>query len=454
MRYLKALVPKVDLADLVYIVMKLAASAATLLLVGTANALPPWTWDTMQSYVHCANMSGAWAPWAADVLAEASFVVFEKWHGMFASPANTSAETKIAAACAQVKEASARSQSPTDCYIYVEVDWARTVYTLGHDVDANLATLGMHWSNGSAFGNDAAVTLPNKYSINDTTTFHYHWHGYDFRAAAMQKLWAARITDAVATGHVDGAFIDGNRGGWNFKSTSACAKGDKTCVSELQKGLEEAHRTVAQTLGRDATLISNYPTPEALAVTSGGMCERCGHGAGAVVSLRETYYANDMTCGLWNQPCVLQYRCYGNNGQHGSETITPYQDIANQSIATFLMAMEKYAYYGGGSESGVGPQACNMSDGSFHFLNWPDLKRPLGNPLGVFKNVTRGSDHIFTRVFATGTRVAINATMASSPHDESKDNYKCIWWSDGFTTGGANCPAKTAVEGLFSEWKS
>ena len=292
--------------------MKLAASAATLLLVGTANALPPWTWDTMQSYVHCANMSGAWAPWAADVLAEASFVVFEKWHGMFASPANTSAETKIAAACAQVKEASARSQSPTDCYIYVEVDWARTVYTLGHDVDANLATLGMHWSNGSAFGNDAAVTLPNKYSINDTTTFHYHWHGYDFRAAAMQKLWAARITDAVATGHVDGSFIDGNRGGWGFGNTKAC-QGDAECVADLKAGLEAAHKLVASTVGPTATLISNYPTPEALQVANGGMCERCGHDASTVLQLQETYFGRNGTkrCGLHNQPCVLQYRCYG-----------------------------------------------------------------------------------------------------------------------------------------------
>ena len=57
----------------------------------------------------------------------------------------------------------------------------------------------------------------------------------------------------------------------------------------------------------------------------------------------------------------------GNNGQHGTETYTPYQDIGNRSIAAFLMAMGSYSYYGGGSETGIGAQACNMSDGAMHF---------------------------------------------------------------------------------------
>ena len=43
-------------------------------------------------------------------------------------------------------------------------------------------------------------------------------------------------------------------------------------------GLKAAHYTVAHTIGPNKTLISNYPTPEALKVCSGGMCERCGTG--------------------------------------------------------------------------------------------------------------------------------------------------------------------------------
>ena len=96
-------------------------------------------------------MSGPWAPWAAAQLAKASFVVLEKPHGVFAPPVNTSAETKITAGCKQIKDAAkAAGKLPIpDCYIYTEVDWARTYYSLGHAVDADLATLGMHYENGS-----------------------------------------------------------------------------------------------------------------------------------------------------------------------------------------------------------------------------------------------------------------------------------------------------------------
>ena len=113
-----------------------------------------------------------------------------------------------------------------------------------------------------------------------------------------------------------------------------------------------------------------------------GMDERCGHDTKTVYQLQQTYFGvnGSKQCGLYNQSCVLQYRCFGNNGQHGRETYTPYQDpdgnphtdpytgpyltlspyqdIQNQSIATFLMAMGPYSYYGGGSETGIGPQAC------------------------------------------------------------------------------------------------
>ena len=47
-------------------------------LVGRADAMPRWSWDTIQTYVHCANFSGEWNPQALKVLAAQPFVVFEK----------------------------------------------------------------------------------------------------------------------------------------------------------------------------------------------------------------------------------------------------------------------------------------------------------------------------------------------------------------------------------------
>jgi hypothetical protein len=98
--------------------------AAFLSVVSYINTLPPWKWDTIQTYIHCANYTGEWNSEALAVLATQPFVVFEKNHKLMAAPANTSAETKIAESCRLVKTVN----PATDCYIYTESDWARTWY--------------------------------------------------------------------------------------------------------------------------------------------------------------------------------------------------------------------------------------------------------------------------------------------------------------------------------------
>ena len=80
----------------------------------------------------------------------------------------------------------------------------------------------------------------------------------------------------AAVADVDGAFIDGNRGGWNSGITGSCSA---TKRAGWAAGLEEAVSTLAHRLGPNKTLISNYPTPEALALCSGGMMERGGSSA-------------------------------------------------------------------------------------------------------------------------------------------------------------------------------
>ena len=102
-------------------------SVLLLIFVGT-RALPPWSWDRIPRYIHCANRTGEWNPEALSILANQSFVVFEKNHKLWSAPVNTSAETKISDSCRLVKE-----RNPgTDCYMYVESDWARDWYSLGH----------------------------------------------------------------------------------------------------------------------------------------------------------------------------------------------------------------------------------------------------------------------------------------------------------------------------------
>jgi hypothetical protein len=119
----------------------LLAVTCGLWIVAPSNALPPWSWDTVQTYVHCANYSGEWNDDALKVLAQQPFVVFEKYHKAFeAEPYGIldNAEAKITESCRKIKALSPK----TDCYMYVESDWARTEYSLGHwFVDHPSATL-------------------------------------------------------------------------------------------------------------------------------------------------------------------------------------------------------------------------------------------------------------------------------------------------------------------------
>ena len=260
----------------------------------------------------------------------------------------------------------------------------------------------------------------------------------------MQAKWAARITDAVATGHVDGAFVDGNRGGWGYGGIAACADhADKAkqqqCAADMSAGLAAAHKAVATALSKNNTLISNYPTPEALQYCNGGMCERCGSDIKTVLMLQKDYAHRK--CGLWNQSCVLEYRPFG-TGHH----FPPYTALGNRSIAAFLLAAGPHSYYGANSESGMGPDACFGDGGSMTIPTWPDMQRPLGVPQGDLKNSSASNGGwALTRIFGGGAAVT---KVAMSP------SWACIWWSDGFITGDKACKMQTRedVGALFADW--
>lgn len=269
----------------------------SLLLLATSpiTALPPWSWDTVQTYVHCANRTGSlWNEQAVAAFANQSFVVFEKNHGIWADPVNTSAEDKIVAACRQVKAAN----KSTDCYIYTETDWARTWYTAGHDFDAH-PSWELHAADGWLI-NTTDVQKPPA-PINGTDAFSYQFNAYDFGVADARSRWVRRVTDAVASGVVDGAFIDGNRGGWG---SGILGPATPAAQAAWRAGLNASHRALATALGPTATLISNYATPEALAVCSGGMMERGGSGLN---DIRQLQALGSRSCGLYGQPCLVDY---------------------------------------------------------------------------------------------------------------------------------------------------
>ena len=327
--------------------------------------------------------------------------------GLFAPPVGTGAEQKIVAECARIKAVS----PTTDCYMYPESDWARTWFYTGSEFDAHPRwELHLDARPGSPLQNTTET------QVDDAGVTHtWYFNAYDFSVPEAQAAWVTRVAGwfSNSSGALNGAFIDGNRGGWGSGVLSGTTPAHAAAWS---KGLASAHGALAAALGPDATMISNYFTPEAETVCSGGMIERGGSGLGDVQNLM--YYAN-RTCGARGLPCLVDY--------HAQYADVVHSATYNSTLATFLVGMGKYAYYGrGGGWGGNGASAC---------ASWlerpPEFEKPLGEPKGVAAEVRAG---VFTREFASGTRVYV---------DTSKGGGHCIWWGDGSTTGNlANCPAK------------
>ena len=148
-----------------------------------------------------------------------------------------SAEAKIAESCRKVKAINPE----TDCYIYTESDWARTEYSLGHWFEAH---------NESALQCENERNLEGKYVYtNDTLCddgapdggsedseaalitsaggcngklYSLKYLAYDFSDATAREMWIERVMNLTATGVVDGAFIDGNRGGFSSSVIGPC----------------------------------------------------------------------------------------------------------------------------------------------------------------------------------------------------------------------------------------
>ena len=271
---------------------KALAAAAVASVATTATALPSWSWDTLQTYVHCANYSGEWNSGALAVLAKQPFVVFEKYHKAFEEPQFDQAESKIIESCKKVKALNPK----TDCYIYTESDWARTEYSLGHWFDSNpIAELQCPGA-GDFVGTNDTLCMPGPDSDSDTRApcngalKHLHYHAYDFNNSQAREMWIERVTNATASGFVDGAFIDGNRNGFSSSVTGACSPEKR---AGWAAGLQQAVETLSQRLGPSKTLISNYPTADAMKLVTGGMMERGGSTANIEAFGKKT-------CGLYH----------------------------------------------------------------------------------------------------------------------------------------------------------
>lgn len=226
--------------------------------------------------------------------------------------------------------------------------------------------------------------------------------------------------DAVKTGHVDGAFIDGNRNGfWS----NPCYKGLSTEKGkQWSAGLNASHAKLAQSLGPNHNLISNYPTKAASAWCPGAMAER-GLNLGDLMAWknRKCGGGKPLTGGKVER-CILEQHV-----QYADQSEAKFQ----HAIVEWVLGVSEYQYFGVGKGwSGSGPGAC-----AAWLRDYPEYSKPLGKPKSDAQIMTIGNNKVHQREFATGTWAFLGQYMEAGVCE-------AIFWSDGSVTSpnASYCP--------------
>jgi len=403
--------------------------------------------------MHCANVTGEWNEVALAAMANMSYVTFESGHKMFASPPMDQEEAKIIESCKLVKQ---RSNNRTSCIMYTEADFARLSYSLGHALDAHpeeeLHCKGVLQEWG---GYQKAM------DPNTKVWYNYSVHAYDYGNPAGAERWIERATNTVASGWVDGVYLDGMPyPAWTNNGVLAnCTPAERTNWSA---GFNRTVRELAHRLGPDGIIIANgVLLPEYKHVATGWMDDQ---------TYGEDIY--NQTCGVYNQPCLLAYH-------------TPWTGSAQsfaEGLTSFLLGLQPFQYFatgeawsggGGGSTDhnpwapGIGAQACDT-----WLQDHAEYHRALGTPKGVatvrndsWPKIGPGSYNrcakdgnrdqnincqVWTREFEhakvyQGQFVDPNCTAnpANPKLVSCKPLGNCIYWDDNTTTGEhAYCPPR------------
>eukprot|EP01043_Picozoa_sp_COSAG02_P060825 COSAG02_NODE_8035_length_2738_cov_9.087769_2_plen_394_part_01 len=388
------------------------------LLLETVRSMPVWTYERVNTYVHCANASG---PWSAAALAaikrqQPRFVVQERCTSRFAAPVNASAESKMLAAAAQIAEVNASIEVYMYNPTFPVVDWYSWGSAADEAADAG-GSLEIRWPNGSLYswaGCGNATVAQSKCGGNRVI---------DFRTEDGREAWVAGMVKTVQAGKISGIFIDGFRGG--VGGASAFSALNQSEDAQWGLGLNQSMTALRATLGPHVAIIGNYGSAKVGGI-NGRMIERGGSGDGAIKTLQQ--YATEFP------GQIVEY--HAQNADESSNTF-------NNTLATFLLGSGIRHYYGTGHGwGGPGVDAC-----AAWLVDRPEFFKPLGQPIAraTQANQTAGANHTGTwsRAFASGTKVFLQGVKTGVPAREIKS---CIHWADRTQTGTA-CEDQAFVAG-------
>lgn len=418
--------------------------SVSIALFRLVQSLPPWSWDTIQTFSHCSNTTGPLSSAALEYFSSNSFVVIEKVQCLACEPVNHSAEIKMYAASRQLKAVNPQMET----YVYHAVDVARSMY------DA-LAWFNTHPRSELHKANGDLVVHDTSYCPG--------CHVFDFTdtVGPTPARWNAVVIDAIQKGGMNGAFIDGISSGGGFKASLLrgvnASKQDAWLVA-----LNSTLAKLRQSLGNETVLIQNSHTgwPQSrdarvqLGVDGNIDSKLSFRPAPSIVS--------DMQLFADTSPRIAAlYQNFGRSHDGGKASY-------NISLAAFLISMNKYAYWSFTETLPFDGDTWECSNWAHATGHEQDYRRPLGEPVEpAMQHIDMHTTHApamhkhkltsssgasrktadaahslakgslaFSRLFASGTCVYLNTDMRAA---------SCVWWSDGSVVGDAATCSNTTI---------
>lgn len=336
-------------------------------------SLPPFSWETLPVAFHSSNTSGMYSEESLAVLAKFATVTVEKYQNMkhIVAPGRTWLDCQqgsqgdnltLCGCCEEDEIVSVgrriKALNPhTQVLAYFHSKIAYPIYKFGHE----LAKHPQWWLRNAS--GDVYRNTPGS-----------PWFCVDHSQDAASQLWEQAALDMLATGSVDGVFIDG------------CAK----TPGPLAPGVAEQY--AANKVATMARLQQQAPGPLV-----------CGSNGKLTPGVAATQIQNWGKGGQWSTreiPMLQRAVAVGAMFQaHGAcpENLTDPHTVSN--LASFLIAAGPYSYYMCGGWNGAVP-------------TWfPVYDLPLGKPLS---NATL-EDGVYRREFSHGTIVTFD-TVAEKGH--------------------------------------
>eukprot|EP01084_Bolivina_argentea_P200198 342373_1 len=347
--------------------------------------MPKFSWDTVPVYIHMCNGTGPFNQSTLEYLSTFPIVTIEKGQGINANgtlPSNYSnqyEESKILEACQSIKEIN----DSIICIFYYNsmLDWNMYYF---HILLQNNPSYWLRDDKGTVVrqtGDKSFPQPPNGMLV------------YDYRQQSVIDFFISECINMTKSKYIDGCFIDraneeltaSQFSQYKFNSTDKTRfkNGHDAMLAQLQKTLGDHDQSIM--------ISNNYVTN------------------GVIATMIEHFEANkdyiEKLIGYAKQGILVEVHA----GDVTDGNDNHCKNIIN-SLSAFLIGAEEFSYYG-----------CSHTNAWYIEPDWirdhPEYHKPLGKPDGdaVLKN------NVYTRTFASGTKVSFNVNT----------NVGTIEWSTG-----------------------